>query len=92
MRVEVVVLIVVLLRLPDCVAVDVFVAMITWLVIGHRVTPASECLRGVGHPCASHEVDKVGSLNAIVLIVLLKEDETAPVILVGLKLELFLQD
>jgi hypothetical protein len=42
MRVEVVILIVVLLRLADSLTVDVLVAMITWLVIGHRVTPASE--------------------------------------------------
>lgn len=72
MRVEVVILIVILLRLADRLAVDVFVAMITWLVIGQSVTPTSEGLGGVGHPCASHEVDKVGTLDAIVLIVLLK--------------------
>ena len=72
MRVEVVILIVVLLRLADSLAVDVFVTLITRLVIGHRVTPASEGLGGVGNPCASHEVDKVGTLYAIVLIVLLK--------------------
>ena len=42
MRVEVVILIVILLLLTDSLAVDVLIAMITWLVIGHRVTPTSE--------------------------------------------------
>ena len=91
MRVEVIILIVVLFRLPDSLAVDVFVAMIPWLVIGHRVTSTSECLGGIRAPCTAHEVDKVCTLDAIVLIVLLKQDETAPVVLMGLKLELLLQ-
>ena len=72
MRVEVVILIVVFLRLPDSLTVDVFTTMIPWLVIGHRVTSTSESLGGVSASCTSHEVDKVVTLDAIELVVLLK--------------------
>lgn len=91
MRVKVIILIVVFFRLPDSLAIDIFIAMIPWLVIGHRVTSTSECLGGIGASYTAHEVDKVCTLDAIMLVVLLKQDETAPVILMGLKLELLLQ-